>query len=121
MSLQECLARRKDCSGEGRVLQLSVIKEICNSALQAAPLKFLYIILPDGEDYSRGIYKYNKLVVLKDTDMPAVLFECGIIKNRNEEVQLSNSKYQQKLVDTLFHAIENYFGLRKKNKYPLKQ
>jgi N-acetylmuramoyl-L-alanine amidase len=71
-------------------------------------------------DKIRGIYKYNKLVVLKNTDMPAVLFECGIIKNRNEELQLSNSKYQQKLVYTLYHAIEKYFGLKKKDKFPQK-
>ena len=59
MSLQECLARRKDCSDEGRALPLSDIKEICNSTLQAAPLKSLFIVLPDGDDYSGGIYKYD--------------------------------------------------------------
>ena len=59
MSLQECLARRKDCSGEGYVLQLSVIKEICNSTLQAAPSNSLFVVLPDGDDYTGGIYKYN--------------------------------------------------------------
>ena len=59
-------------------------------------------------DRTRGIYKYNQLVVLKRTNMPAVLFECGLIKNRYEELQLSNSKYQQKLIDTLFNAIKIY-------------
>ncbi|MFX1448886.1 MAG: hypothetical protein ACFFCG_12290, partial [Promethearchaeota archaeon] len=60
MSLQECLARRKDCSGGGSVLELSQIKEICKAALQAAPQKLLFIILPDGEDYKGGIYKFNR-------------------------------------------------------------
>ncbi|MHA1478689.1 MAG: hypothetical protein ACTSPU_10860 [Promethearchaeota archaeon] len=59
MSLQESLARRKDCSGEGRVLQLSVIKEVCNSTFQAAPSNSLFIVLPEGDDYTGGIYKYN--------------------------------------------------------------
>jgi len=59
VSLQESLARRKDCSGEGRVLQLSVIKEVCNSTFQAAPSNSLFIILPEGDDYTGGIYKYN--------------------------------------------------------------
>ncbi|NVM44684.1 MAG: hypothetical protein HWN79_07190 [Candidatus Lokiarchaeota archaeon] len=70
MSLQECLARRKDCSGEGRILPLSVVEEICNSTLQAAPLKSLFVVLPDGDDYSRGIYKYNSdgLVRLSDKE-----------------------------------------------------
>ncbi len=70
MSLQECLARRKDCSGQGRILQLSSIKESCKSTLQAAPLKPLYIILPDGDDYKGGIYKYDKdgLILITDKE-----------------------------------------------------
>lgn len=60
-------------------------------------------------DKTRGIYKYNKLVVLKGTKMPAVLFECGIIKSRSEEIKLCNPNYQQKLVTTLFKAIRKYF------------
>ena len=59
MSLQECLASRKDCSGEGRQLPLSMITEICKSTHQSAPLKSLFVVLPDGKDYTGGIYKYN--------------------------------------------------------------
>jgi len=59
MSLQECLAKRKDCSGQGSVLQLSVIKDICNSTFQAAPSNSLFVVLPEGDDYTEGIYKYN--------------------------------------------------------------
>ncbi len=59
-------------------------------------------------DRTRGIYKYNKLVVLKSTNMPAILFECGLIKNRNEELQLNNSEYQQNIVNALFNAIKIY-------------
>jgi len=59
MSLQEYLANRKDCSGGCRVLTLSEIKEICNSARQAEPSKDLIILLPDGPDYSGGIYRFN--------------------------------------------------------------
>ena len=57
-------------------------------------------------DKTRGIYKYNNLVVLKKANMPAVLFECGIIKNRNEELQLGDPQYQHKLVAALFNAIK---------------
>ena len=60
MSLQECLARRKDCSGGGYLLQLSQIKEICEASHQASLNHTLYIILPDGEHYSGGIYKFNR-------------------------------------------------------------
>jgi len=70
MSLQECLARRKDCSGEGSALELTVIKEICNSTLQAAPSNSLFVVLPDGDDYTGGTYKYNSdgLVQLSDKE-----------------------------------------------------
>ncbi|MDO9533622.1 MAG: N-acetylmuramoyl-L-alanine amidase [Deltaproteobacteria bacterium] len=57
-------------------------------------------------DKTRGIYKYNNLVVLKEAKMPAVLFECGIIKNRNEELILGDPEYQHKMVVALFHAIK---------------
>ena len=61
-------------------------------------------------DKTRGIYKYNKLVVLKEAYMPAVLFECGIIKNRNDELQLGDPQYQHKLVVAIVNAIKLYFS-----------
>jgi N-acetylmuramoyl-L-alanine amidase len=42
--------------------------------------------------------------------MPAVLFECGIIKNRNEELQLGDPQYQYKLVGALFNAIKLFIS-----------
>ena len=59
MNLQECLASRKDCSGNGRILAKRDIVEICESSNQAAPLKSLFITLPDSNEYSGGIYKYK--------------------------------------------------------------
>ncbi|MBY9016129.1 MAG: hypothetical protein KGD68_10590 [Candidatus Lokiarchaeota archaeon] len=74
MSLQESLARRKDCSGEGRVLQLSVIKEICNSTFQAAPSNSLFVVLPNGDDYTGGTYKYNSDGLVRLTDKEKTKF-----------------------------------------------
>jgi len=65
------------------------------------------------------------LVVLKEANMPAVLFECGIIKNRNEELQLGDQQYQHKLVVALFNAIKlfcsqpNIIGGLHENTFPL--
>ncbi|GAF70493.1 unnamed protein product, partial [marine sediment metagenome] len=78
MSLQECLARRKDCSGEGRVLNLSVIKEVCNSTVQAGPSNSLFVVLPNGEDYSGGIYKYNNDGMVRLTDREKTNFTMEI-------------------------------------------
>lgn len=70
MSLQECLARRKDCSGGGYILRLTQIKEICKASQQAAPEKSLFITLPEGEDYSGGIYKFDRdsLTLITDSE-----------------------------------------------------
>ena len=60
MSLQECLASRKDCSGKGRVLPRSEIEVICKAAHNAVPSKTLFVALPTGQDYEAGIYTYNE-------------------------------------------------------------
>jgi N-acetylmuramoyl-L-alanine amidase len=60
-------------------------------------------------DRTRGIYKYNQLVVLKSTKMPAVLLECGIIKNRTDEMQIGSAAYQSRIVDALVKAIKQFF------------
>jgi N-acetylmuramoyl-L-alanine amidase len=67
-------------------------------------------------DKTRGIYKYNNLVVLKEADMPAVLFECGIIKSRSEELRLCSPRYHHKLVAVLVKAIKIYFNQTKNSK-----
>jgi hypothetical protein len=59
MSLQGCLASRQDCFGDGRHLLLKEILEICRSTLQGVPIKSLFIVLPEGEEYTGGIYRYD--------------------------------------------------------------
>ena len=59
MSLQGSLASRKDCSGEGQILPLEVILDICKSTQQATLSSSLFVVLPDGDEYTGGIYKYN--------------------------------------------------------------
>jgi len=68
MSLQKCLASRKDCSGEGKTLSMTEILEICKSTNQEAPSKFLFVVLPDGEDYSGGLYSYKEKELRLITD-----------------------------------------------------
>ena len=38
-------------------------------------------------DAQAGVYRYDQLIVLRDTGMPAVLLEAGSIINREEELQ----------------------------------
>jgi len=60
MSLQACLASRKDCSGKGRPLLMEDILDICKATHQAAPSNSLFVVLPDGESYKGGIYSYDE-------------------------------------------------------------
>lgn len=64
-------------------------------------------------DQEKGIYEFNKLVILKNATMPAVLFECGIIKNRYEEKSINND-YRNKVVNAIVATIIQYHN----NLYP---
>ena len=56
-------------------------------------------------DRKRGIYIFNDLIVLKTAAMPAVLLECGVIVNREEERRLTNRAYQNKMVKAVAAGI----------------
>ena len=63
-------------------------------------------------DEERGIYRYDDLVVLKKTTAPAVLLECGIIVNRQEEASLSDPNYRMKIIGAIQRAIDAYGSRR---------
>jgi N-acetylmuramoyl-L-alanine amidase len=65
-------------------------------------------------DPERGIYKYNNLKVLKNATMPAVLLECGIIVNRDEELELCKPEYQEKIITSITQAIKAYREFKNK-------
>lgn len=60
----------------------------------------------DLVDKEHGIYRFDSLTVLRLAEMPAVLLECGIIVNREEELLLSNPVYQKAFVSSITRAIE---------------
>jgi len=59
-------------------------------------------------DASTGIYRYDELILLKNTKIPAVLLECGVIVNREEESRLATPAYQHLLVAALERALLRY-------------
>jgi len=63
-------------------------------------------------DDKRGIYGFDALVVLKNTRAPAFLFEAGIIVNRDEEILLASTPYQDTLSTALVAAVERFCGWR---------
>ena len=44
-------------------------------------------------DAQAGVYRYDQLIVLKDTGMPAVLLEAGSIINREEELRMGSVEH----------------------------
>lgn len=57
----------------------------------------------------RGIIQRPKLVVLRETNMPAVLVEVGFLSNPAEEKLITNEAYQYKIIEGIIKGIENYF------------
>jgi N-acetylmuramoyl-L-alanine amidase len=58
-------------------------------------------------DSEAGVYRYDGLVVLQGSRCPAVLLECGIIKNRVEELLLRNPPYRKRLARALRSAVRD--------------
>jgi N-acetylmuramoyl-L-alanine amidase len=63
-------------------------------------------------DAEAGVYRYDKLIVLKDTQMPAVLLEAGSIINRDEELLLDSPEHQSLISAAATQAVETFCVLR---------
>jgi len=48
--------------------------------------------------------------VLKQTEMPAVLVECGFLTNYNEKARLQTDAYQEKIAWAIYMGIVDYFN-----------
>jgi N-acetylmuramoyl-L-alanine amidase len=84
--------------------------------LMAAGLDFTTIhepSRPEGAkvpliDPARGIYRRDNLVVLNETEMPAVLIEAGMIVNRDEELALSSPARQETTATAVAEAVSKF-------------
>ncbi len=56
-----------------------------------------------------GIISDNGLVVIRETNMPSCLLECGYMSNESERNRLITDAYQDKLADAISVGIHNYF------------
>lgn len=84
----------------------STVKEVDNFPL--ADMIYKEVLAQTGA-VDRGIIKRPKLVVLRETRMPAVLVEVGFITNPTEEKLILDSEYQDKIVEGIIRGIERYF------------
>jgi N-acetylmuramoyl-L-alanine amidase len=59
-------------------------------------------------DAEAGLYRYDGLLVLKQTRVPAVLLEAGSIINREEEWQLRLPKRRAQITNSVADAVDLY-------------
>jgi N-acetylmuramoyl-L-alanine amidase len=55
-----------------------------------------------------GVYSYDKLIVLKKTTMPAVLFEAGSIINRDEELKMNSPEHMDIISSGVTAAVKEF-------------
>jgi N-acetylmuramoyl-L-alanine amidase len=69
-------------------------------------------ILVDAE---AGVYRYDQLVVLRATHMPALLLEAGSIVNRQEELELATPERRALTSAAVESAVEDFCAARSHN------
>jgi N-acetylmuramoyl-L-alanine amidase len=63
-------------------------------------------------DAEAGVYRYDHLVVLHNTRMPAVLLEAGSIANRQEELELATPERRLAVAKAVAAAVTDFCAAR---------
>jgi N-acetylmuramoyl-L-alanine amidase len=63
-------------------------------------------------DADVGVYRYDQLVVLRETQMPAVLLEAGSIINRDEEMLMNLPEHRARIRGAVTAAVEMFCKVR---------
>ena len=63
-------------------------------------------------DAAAGVYRYDQLIVLRETRMPAVLLEAGSIVNRQEELQLASPERRSLTGAAIVAAVDEFCAAR---------
>jgi N-acetylmuramoyl-L-alanine amidase len=64
-------------------------------------------------DADVGVYRYDQLIVLRTTQMPAVLLEAGSIINRDEELQLGTPEREGRISAAVTEAVDGFCAVRR--------
>lgn len=63
-------------------------------------------------DRDAGVFRYDALIVLKDSDVPAVLLEAGVIVNRAEEISLAGDARRDTVATAVLSAVQGFCAER---------
>lgn len=66
-------------------------------------------IMNEVDTTDRGIIQRPNLVVLKYTEMPAVIVEVAFLTNSNDVKKLKDEDFKWQVAKAIFDGIENYF------------
>ena len=59
-------------------------------------------------DKENGVYRYDKLAVLRQTVMPAVLLEFGVIVDRDDEAYVDDAINRRRMTEAVVRALRPY-------------
>ncbi len=58
---------------------------------------------------SRGVKNRNNLKVIKETNMPSIIVECGFLTNPTERDWIRKKSYQDKIAKGIAEGIDSFF------------
>ncbi len=61
------------------------------------------------KENNRVPLKINNVYIIKHVEIPTCIVECGFLSNQEEEKQLQNEEYQNKLAWGIYNGIMDYF------------
>jgi N-acetylmuramoyl-L-alanine amidase len=67
-------------------------------------------------DAEAGLYRYDQLIVLRNTLMPAVLLEAGSIVHRKEELEMATPERRALISAAVVAAVEEFCAARAETK-----
>ncbi len=122
-------SKREDMNARKKIIDAAspdlVISVHCNSyPVSSVRGAQAFFASTDGETFARSVQSYFNNVcntkprtaavgdyyILKCSEYPSVLCECGFLSNPDEESLLITASYQQKIAYTVYSAIDAVFG-----------
>lgn len=99
-------------------VEIHVHTDRCKESIRFAK-KINADLIKRAKRYSRGIKNFedrnnSNILVVRDTQMPAVLVECGFMSNKVEEHYLNTDYGQSIIASSLYRSFREYSGLQKK-------
>ena len=61
-------------------------------------------------DEANGVHYFDNLAVLKTASIPALLFEAGVIVNRDEELRMRDPAVRKRISQSIVKAVGNCLG-----------